>query len=185
MCHGVPAHLTSCSSGGEGRMMVEPERPAAGSLAPVGRTSPARELDRDIIPKNAAQHSRSSWKTGIIIPKNAAQQSRSRWKTGMIIPKNAAQQSRSRLEDRDIIPNNAAQHSMSSFPWQSLEPVHVIVWQMLESVYTEWVWLSYKHQIYFQLCFRAMHWRLQHTTAENCDEALYVHAVFHLPRRLP
>ncbi len=35
-------------------MIVDPALPAAGSLAPVGLTSPPREEEREIIPKRAA-----------------------------------------------------------------------------------------------------------------------------------
>ena len=50
----VEGYLTSCSSGGDGRMIVEPLLPAAGSLPPVIFTSPALDDERDVIPKKAA-----------------------------------------------------------------------------------------------------------------------------------
>ncbi|KAA6428509.1 MAG: hypothetical protein FRX49_01385 [Trebouxia sp. A1-2] len=42
------------TSRGEARTIVDPALPAAGSLAPVGLTSPPREEEREIIPKRAA-----------------------------------------------------------------------------------------------------------------------------------
>ena len=47
-------YLTISSSGGEGMMIVDPALPAAGSLTPVGLTSPPLDDDREISPKNAA-----------------------------------------------------------------------------------------------------------------------------------
>ena len=51
---GRGGYLTISSSGGEGMMIVDPALPAAGSLTPVGLTSPPLDDDREIIPKNAA-----------------------------------------------------------------------------------------------------------------------------------
>ena len=51
---GEDKYLTISSSGGEGMMIVDPALPAAGSLTPVGLTSPPLDDDREIIPKNAA-----------------------------------------------------------------------------------------------------------------------------------